>query len=330
MRILIFPLIGAILSLNHASAEKLKETDKELLLENLEKIQKTAKEKVDARFLGALSAFRNAMSSDSATFELFLNCKERIDFTEKYLKESDFREWKRRETEPGRKMADPEFRLALRHQLRWLMLTLEAASSSANPEKLSTDAMEIIGTIFDDPAKLKKHQDVLGEDVLGTVFAKAYDINELKVPGWVNAPGNLGQVFNSIILPPYRKPERLNELRSGWIRRIQLESLKVEHWTKNESGKNEDGKGKERESEQKKEERVGTIESLKSPEYTKFIHEGLPKLQWEMETDLFKNGDENGAAVRMLAHIEKHIHHTSAKEWADQFESLLSAEQAKP
>ncbi len=330
MRIPIFTLVYAVFSLSNAQAETLKETDRETLLDNLEKIQKAAQEKVDARFLGALTAYRSAMGSDSAAFDLFLNCKERIDFTEKYLKESDFREWKRTETEPGKKMAEPGFRLALRHQLRWLMLTLEAASAGANREKLATEAIGIIEAIFNEPAKLAKQRDILEQDVTQTVFAKAYDINDLTIENWTNAPGDIGNVFDKVILPPYRRADRLAELRSGWIRRIQLETIRMEHWTKNESGRNEDGKGHEKESEKKEEVRIGTIESLRSPEYTKFIHEGLPQLQWEMEMDLFKHGDENGAAIKMLAHIEKHINHVSAKQWTEAFQVLLSPQPPKP
>ena len=52
--------------------------------------------------------------------------------------------------------------------------------------------------------------------------------------------------------------------------------------------------------------------------------ETLPELQWQMEMDLFRNGDEGGAAMRMLAHIEKHLNHKSAREWGEQFKNLLS------
>jgi hypothetical protein len=42
-----------------------------------------------------------------------------------------------------------------------------------------------------------------------------------------------------------------------------------------------------------------------------------------MELDLFRNGDESGAAVRMLAHLEKYLAHPSARDWGKQFEALL-------
>ena len=42
-----------------------------------------------------------------------------------------------------------------------------------------------------------------------------------------------------------------------------------------------------------------------------------------MEVDLFTHGDESGAAVRMLAHLEKHIAHPSAREWSDELQKKL-------
>jgi hypothetical protein len=56
--------------------------------------------------------------------------------------------------------------------------------------------------------------------------------------------------------------------------------------------------------------------------------ETVPKLQWEMEVDLYNSGDERGAAVRMLAHIEKNIAHPSAREWGEQFKTLLKPKAA--
>ena len=41
-------------------------------------------------------------------------------------------------------------RLALRHQLRWLILTLQAASEKPDRAKLAADAQEIVDAIFRD------------------------------------------------------------------------------------------------------------------------------------------------------------------------------------
>ncbi len=318
-------LISVAFFLVNVTAEEITPADRETLLETLEKLQKISSDKVDARFLLAISAYRNGISSDTAAMELYLNCIERVEFTEKYKKDSDFREWKRQK---DAELSDNALRLALRHQLRWLMLTLQAASVNADRGKLASDALEIVEAIFREPAKLSSQRKILEEDVTSTVFAKAYDIDEVKLKDWAKAPASLEEIFNLIILPPYRNPQHLTELRAGWTRRIQLESLKMEHWAKNQSGRNEGGKGKE--SEAKEEQRIGTIESLRSPEFTKFILETQPKLQWQMEVDLFKHGDEKGASVRMLAHLEKHIAHVSAKEWTGEFQNLLNPEKRNP
>ena len=64
--------------------------------------------------------------------------------------------------------------------------------------------------------------------------------------------------------------------------------------------------------------------AARTVELEKFMIETVPKLQWDMEVDLYKAGDERGAAMRMLAHIEKYINHPTAKEWGEQFQTLLS------
>ena len=46
-------------------------------------------------------------------------------------------------------------------------------------------------------------------------------------------------------------------------------------------------------------------------------------LKWDAEVDLFKVGDEKGAAVRMLKHIEDNLSHESAPQWAEDFVTML-------
>jgi hypothetical protein len=62
---------------------------------------------------------------------------------------------------------------------------------------------------------------------------------------------------------------------------------------------------------------------VRSPAYDKFVAETLPNLRWEAEVDIFKAGDEKGAAIRMLAHIEDNLSHESAPKWAEDFVALL-------
>lgn len=69
--------------------------------------------------------------------------------------------------------------------------------------------------------------------------------------------------------------------------------------------------------------RIGMASDLKGPEHERFLLEVLPDLQWQMEVDLFRSGDESGAALRMLSHIEKHLNHRSARSWGAEFKNLL-------
>lgn len=304
-------LVSSVLMTAGVQAENLTDADRETLLENLEKLREAADSKVDARFRVAINAFRNAIGSDDAAIDLYLNCMEKVNFEEQHRKAADFREWKRKEAE---KLSDGGLRLALRHQLRWLMLTLQVASEKPeNRYKFNADAREIVDAIFRDIDKLKNQQQTLNESVLGTVFARAYDINGVKIEDWAFSPIQISQVYEGTFLPPVRKSGKVAELRATWIKRIQQESIAMEKW----GGQ----RGRDRE-----EERIGTVESLQSPEYARFLEEGVPKLQWEMEVDLFRNGDESGASVRMLAHLQKYIGHASARDWSDQFQKLLKPE----
>ena len=299
------------LTVSSAHSESLSDADRETLLENLEKLRESADAKVDARFRIALAAYRNAISSDDAAIDLYLNCLEKVNFEDQQRKAADFREWKRKESE---KLSDPGLRLALRHQLRWLMLTLEAASEKADRVKLGGDAKEIVDAIFRDPSELEGQEAILNQAVTSSVFARAYDINHVKVEKWPLSPVELASIYDEILLPPFRNAARLAGLRTTWISRIQYEIAKIEHF----SGSNPPAGGEDRD-----EKRVGMVDAMRSPEYVKFLEEEVPKLQWKMEVDLFTHGDESGAAVRMLAHLEKHIAHPSAREWSDELQKKL-------
>ncbi len=297
--------------LNTVHAETLSDADREALLDSLEQLREAADSKVDARFRVALAAYRNAIGSDDSAIELYLNCMEKVNFKDLHKKDSEFRDWKRKEAE---KLSEPGLRLAIRHQLRWLMLTLEAASPKADKVKLAADAQEAVDAIFRDADKLEYQQQILSQSVTSSVFAQAYDINNVKVEKWSLSPINIDSIYEDTLLPPYRRPGSLATLRAGWIKRIQQETVKMELWS---------SKRPDRENRDEKQ-RIGMAEDmLKTPEYLQFIEQEVPKLQWDMEMDMFLYGDESGAAARMLAHLQKYLAHPSAKEWSNQLEKLL-------
>ena len=304
-------LVCSTLLFHVGHADSLSDADRETLLGNLEKIREAADSKTDARFRIALTAYRSAIGNDDAAIDLYLNCMEKVNFEELHKKAAEFRDWKANERE---KLSDPGLRLALRHQLRWLMLTLEAASEKPDRVKLTAEAQEAVDTIFRDADKLKNQQEILGQSVTSTVFARAYDINHVKVEKWALSPIEIGDIYDEILLPPYRRPTSLAALRAGWVRRIQQETVKMELWS---------AKGREL-RENRDDKRSGMASDMQSPEYLKFLEEDLPKLQWEMEVDLYTYGDESAASVRMLALLEKNLGHPSSREWTDELKKLLT------
>jgi hypothetical protein len=299
-------LLVPLLMMCPAGAQSLSPADREALLERLEALQASADSRVDERFRTAISAYRAASASDQAALELHMNCIEKVNFKDQHRKNSDFRDWKRREDD---KLSAPGLGLALRLQLSWLTLTLRAASEKTDRETLVSEVQQIIDAIVRDADKLKDHKQVLNQAVNSSFFARAYDLGTIKVEDWPLSPGQLGEVYDQILLPPHRRPDRVAALRAGWTKRIQQEMALQDSW----SGESDPGS-----------KRIGTAAALRSPEYELFVSEALPELQWKMELDLFRSGDEKTAALNMLAHLEKNIGHKSAREWAEEFSELLN------
>jgi hypothetical protein len=211
---------GSLFVMSTAGAQTLSSADREALLERLEALRANADSKVDERFRMAIAAYRAASASDQAALDFHLDCIEKVNFKDQRRKNSDFRDWKRNEAE---KLSVPGLGLALRMQLSWLTLTLRAASQKADRESLLPEVQQIMDAISRDAEKLKDHRQILNQPVNASFFAKAYDIGNINVERWPLAPGQLGQIYEQILLPPHRKPDRVTALRAGWTKRIQQE-----------------------------------------------------------------------------------------------------------
>lgn len=310
MRIPLF-LIAASLMVH---AEPLSNANRESLLESFEKFRQTADSVEDARFRVALAAYRLAMTSDAEAMKLYLDCLEKVQYKDQQKDSSEFREWKRKESE---KLASSDLRLALRYQLRWLILTLQAASEHSDKSRLAAEAQDCVDSLFSDYEKFAGHENILSQSATSSVFAQAYEIDISNAEKWPSSPLDLGKIYKDVLLPPRRSPERVQELRAVWIKYITQEGLKLK-FTPPKQREPRKGRGGN-------DDKDDSHEPGKSPEYIKFVNETQPKLEWEMEEDLFKQGDQNGAAVRMLAHLQKYISHPSNREWSETYKSLLTA-----
>ena len=279
-----------------AEEKPLSDIDRELLLEKLEEIQASSNSTVKGRFGVALNAFKKARESDAAAHDLYLNCIEKVRFEDQVKKASEFRDWKKRHKD----LTDSAgFRLALRHQLNWLVLTLEAAQVE-DVTSLSNRGVSVLEAILRDAEDLKEQATVLKENVLNSIFAEAYSVNTVEVAGWPSSPLDIAALYENVILPPLHTPDTLTSLRSAWLKRIEHEGTLLEKWT-NEASADRDRK----------------------PGFEKWLAEGRHNLTWAMEIDLFRSGDQRGSALRMLEHLKKNLTHKSAPTWIVQFTSLI-------
>ncbi len=285
-----------------AEEKPLTDVDRQLLLEKLKSIQEDSDNTLDGRFGVALSAFKKARESSAAAHELYLNCVEKIRFQEEVKKNSEFREWKSRHKE---RTDTPGFRLALRHQLNWLVLSLEAAKSP-DLGAMSTQSLAVLEAILREAEELKGLEDFLKNPVLDSVFAKAYDIENIKITSWPESPLAIQAIYDSIVLPPLRDPKLIPQLREAWLKRIEHEGLLLEKWTDE-----------------------GSADKDRKPAFEKWLAEGRKVLTWQMEVDLFTAGDQRAAALRMLEHLKANLTHKSAPKWIEQFTSLVEANPAQ-
>ena len=309
MKIYLLPIIFAATTLT-SQGQSLTDAEREAILKKIQTIQEKANSAVDNKFRGAMSAFNGAAGNENSAMELYLKCEELMNFDKKNKKAVDFRDWKKNNND---KFTEPGFRLALQYQLRWLVLSLQAASKNADRDKLAMEASKIIENMVADAEKLAPYQSILNQNVLSSIFAQAYEISGIEIKNWPTAPGALDKVYEELILPPVRRPDRITHLTTFWQKRISQESELVLKWKSS-------GKGKAGDS---------------SLEYEKFNTETLPQLRWSAEMDLYKAGDQQGAANRMLTLIEANLDHKAASKWIESLSSLLapkttSASETKP
>ncbi|MFC7337354.1 hypothetical protein ACFQY0_09225 [Haloferula chungangensis] len=299
-------LTCALLSSSAFAQGPLSEPEREALIDKLKALREAAVSNVNTKFSAATAAFKTGMASNSAALDLYLKCVEKVNYEEKNRSSQDFREWKRR----NRQIEDPAFAMALRHQLNWFSLTLRAAAHPGDIDKLAPEASKMIESLLITAEEVdsKSARDELRKPVTNTIFAQAYGLGGLKVEGWPMTPLPVSEVYEKVILPPLRTPKTTEALRAGWINRIKCEDLTMMRWS---------GDGDRAQNDPL------------SPQYAKFLAETKPQLIWEMEVDVFKAGDQRGAALRMLEHLENNITHHKATEWERTFRELVDPPEKK-
>jgi hypothetical protein len=283
-------------------ADPLTQADLEELRERLKAIQSGTKLMQDKRFKTAMDAFQSAMQSEDAAMDLYLKCVEQADYIDLDKKGQEFRDWKR---DNEARLKSAEFRQALRHQLRWLSLTMRAAARPEDVKKLAPEAQEALRAIVMNASQLEGQAELLSRSVLETVFARCYKLGDLPLENWPTSPMQVEAIYDQLILPPLRKPDAITALSEAWDMRMQIEAAMIEHFS----------------GERKRDVPAAAI--------AKFRSSTLPNLQWSKQIDLFRNGDQRGSALRMLTHINENMSHSNAPSWIEEFQSLVNPEAAK-
>ncbi len=299
-RFLLFLAATLLAGPGAAVADPLSSADRELLLESIDQIRQAMAEKVDARFRVAIAAYREALGSEDAARKFYLQCVEKVEFTDKDKSASDFRTWKKRQDE---NLSQATMRRALLHQLRWLVLTLKAASDQADMEQLTADGLSAMESIFADKAMLSSQRGLLGQSVTSSAFARAYGIDGVRAGKWPTSPLDFPSFYQELIFPRHRATGDFKSLRAAWTRRIQMSVALSELEPSNEDQRN----------------------PLANPRRGERASRGadLPSLLWQMEVDLFRCGDQRQAATNMMEHINRNITSPRIEAWTNELRGLL-------
>ena len=290
-------LLISVAMIGGISAEEnvLSEADREALLEKLKEVQAGAGGRAMERAGSALSAFRAAVGSDDKAHELYMKCVEKVRFQDEKLSAQQFREWRRKHKE---KEDSDGFRRVLRHQLNWLLLTVEANAMEEGDEgELSTRAIAALDAIIGDEELEGDDFKILEEDVTKTVFALAYGISS--DDKWPTSPAKLQEVYQHHILPPLAAKKNIPAFRSAWGKWVQQEANLQEAKSKSP------GKGE------------------RSAAFDRFVVEKRPQMLWELEREVYGMGDQKGGALAMLKHLERFKGHKNEVQWTKEFLEIL-------
>lgn len=254
----------------------------------------------------ALTQFRSAMASDKSAIDLYQNCIKLVNFERKDLKGSDFQTWKDRNEN---QLKDPDFAAAIRLQLEYLVLSLQAQQTD-NLAPLIPAVQAFLSKAVNTVQETTKHSasgavqrgggrlmEILNRSVSNSIFSQAYQLeNHLNNKDWEYTPLNIGSIYSKIIFPSYleNKPQ---ELPVQWDNRINGE--------------------------------LALRKALQSEtEFKVYYTEQYPRLQWAKAQFLFsKNINSLQSLADMLKIVRENPTHPNAGEWLQQLRQNVNASQ---
>ncbi|MGE9267672.1 MAG: hypothetical protein ACQKBY_06210, partial [Verrucomicrobiales bacterium] len=183
----------------------------------------------------------------------------------------------------------------------------QAAENPEEAESLIPKAVAAVDTIFSHAEELKDHHKLLAGEATSSVFAKAYEINHLKLEKIPASPLDLQNIYDKLVFPKLRQPDSIPSLRNAWDRRIKQEGMKLEFWSAE-----------------------GSVRDTLPPAYQKWLETTRLDLLWAKEVDTFKAGAERSAAMAMLTLIQDHLSYQNASKWISEFTELMGSGENSP
>ncbi len=261
------------------------------ILAELDRFEGVVTGKRTAGRRSAVDAFRRASGSDKEAYEFYLACVKELDFDRQGKSFTEFRDWRSRQED---RLKTPSRMAGMRLQLQWLVLTLRAAEGE-DRMTVAAEAETFLGKIVANAKSLGPDlQVVQRENVLATPFGRLYELDQsVKLEDWAYSPGNIGQMYERVILPPLRENAPAH-IAAAWDRRIQLET-----------------------------EMIRGLRTDDPAALEQFTKETLPRLKWQRAADLFQHGEQQEGALAMVKLIGDYPEHPDAAEWITGFRRML-------
>ncbi len=294
--------LSVSLSTSNIHAQEITAEEKETMLAKIETMESKVLGLNQSSQQNAIATFRAAMTSDTAAFKLYMDCKKAIDLEEKKKKISDVQEDMRKFKEKTSK----EFKRALKYQLFWLVYSLEAARNPDARMQSAQKLVECLANIVNDAKSLNRATTLGGkplkQDPFSSVFAKAYKVDHLKPESWPSSPLDFGGLYKGLIMQDLIERGELKTARQQWMSRLHAERSLIEAYADDpDSTKFGDA----------------------SVALEKYLEDRVPVLMWEGEQILYNGGDKRNAVIAMFGILEKYPTHPNYLEWIEWFKGAL-------
>ena len=249
-----------------------------------------------------LTKLRAAAASDAAAMKLFDECVELVTVERKDLDSDEAKRVSERNerNSEGRGSVDEDrdgdFATAVRLQLQFIVLTLEAHDTK-DKGTMQPKIQSYVQDLLAAAPKLKGRalQHLRSDLKNGNPVVEAFRLDPyLDADDWSPTPGNLGAIWAATVLPWYlvEKPE---ELATQWDNRITGEATLRQAY-------------------------------MPEPEYALWLQTDLPTLKWERAEYLYQNGPTPiNAMADMLKIIKEYPVHANSPKWLEKLRMLVDS-----